>query len=113
MEEYAAFWQNYVNFSGRTSRRGYWIAMLLNLVISFVLGTVLTIIGLPMLMSLYTIATLIPGIAIGIRRLHDLGKTGIWYLVILVPIVGAILLLLWFCGASDADNVYGRVSEQV
>ena len=58
--------------------------------------------------GLVSIALLIPGITLGIRRLHDISKSGWSYLVILVPLVGWIILLIWFCRDSDpGDNQYG------
>ena len=54
-------------------------------------------------------AGLIPTIALGVRRLHDIGKSGLWYLLILVPLVGPVILLIWFCPTvgTMARNAYG------
>ena len=57
---------------------------------------------------LYDLAILIPTIALGVRRLHDIGKSGLWYLLILVPVAGPIILLVWFCRLGDyGENAYG------
>ena len=57
---------------------------------------------------LYDVAGLIPTIALGVRRLHDIGKSGLWYLLILVPLVGPVILLIWFCRLGDyGENAYG------
>ena len=50
---------------------------------------------------------LIPQLAICWRRLHDIGRSGGWYFLGLIPIVGAIILIVWYCKDSDADNQYG------
>ena len=56
----------------------------------------------------YSLAILIPGLAVAWRRLHDTGRSGAWYLLILVPIIGAIFLIVWFCQDSQPDtNQYG------
>lgn len=107
--------QNYANFSGRARRSEYWYFCLFNMLISFVLGglgrmagegffaTVLTSIA-----SLYSLATLIPGLAVAWRRLHDIGKSGGYWFFILIPLAGPIILLIWFAKAGDVgDNAYG------
>ena len=62
-----------------------------------------------MLAVLYSLAALIPGIALGVRRLHDIGRSGLYYLFALIPIVGAILLIVWFATDTEpGNNSYGR-----
>lgn len=107
--------QNYATFSGRARRSEYWYFVLFNMLVSGVLsglgrmagdgffGTVLTGIA-----SLYSLAILVPGLAVAWRRLHDIGKSGACYFFILIPLVGAIILLVWLAKAGDAgDNAYG------
>ena len=68
---------------------------LFNLIIAVVLGIVSGIIRMPILSTLYSLAVLVPGIAVGVRRMHDIGKSG-WVLLFgLIPLVGAILLIVW------------------
>ena len=50
---------------------------------------------------------LIPTIAISVRRLHDIGRPGTWYLLNLIPVVGSIILLVWYCQDSTGDNQWG------
>jgi uncharacterized membrane protein YhaH (DUF805 family) len=113
MNEYVAMWKNYFNFKERTSVRGYWMAVLFNVIIGLLLGAlgnVSDIFGL--LSSIYGIAALIPGIALGVRRLHDINKSGLWTFIAFVPFIGAILLIVWYCSKSvEEDNRFG--TEQV
>ena len=119
MQEFIAMWQNYANFGGRTSVRGYWMAFLFNVIASFVVGIVAGILSLfisPLayLSSLYSLAALIPGLALTVRRLHDTGKSWVYILIGLIPLVGTILLIIWLCGASvPGANEFGDISEQV
>lgn len=97
-------------FEGRARRKEYWMFVLVNMIISLVLtlteNTFLN--GSPMLSGIYSLAVLIPGIAVSIRRLHDICKSG-WYLLIsLIPLIGGIWLL--FLTATDSEpgaNQYG------
>ena len=101
MKEYLNMWKNYANFSGRTSVRGYWMAFLFNMIASFALSLIASILPvLAILGSLYTLAALIPGIAITIRRLRDAGKNWAWIFIGLVPLVGVIILIVLLCKAS-------------
>ena len=106
---YIDFWKNYVNFSGRSRRAAYWYVVLM----TFIIGIVLSLLAyaaptLSILSSIYGLASLIPSIAICVRRLHDIGKSGWWYLLVFVPLVGAIILLVWFIREGDhGDNLYG------
>lgn len=71
------------------------------------LGTV-TENGQGLLSSVYSLAVLIPGLAVGVRRLHDTNRTGLWLLIALVPCIGAIILLVYFVQDSDpGSNEYG------
>lgn len=98
MQEYIAMWKNYVNFSDRTSVRGYWMAFLFNFVIAFVLGLLGAIVTpLLILSSLYSLAVLIPGLAIAVRRLRDAGKAWYYIFIAFVPLVGGIILIIWLC----------------
>ena len=114
---------NYANFNGRASRQEYWMFILFNIVFGIVcmvadniLGTVFTIgegayamsMGYGWIYIIYTLAIIIPSIAVGIRRLHDVGKSGWLLLLFLIPIIGPIYMLILFCKVSDVgDNSYG------
>lgn len=98
--------QNYATFSGRAHRSEYWYFVLFNLIIAVVLGVVGGVIKTTILSNLYSLAVLIPGIAVGVRRMHDVGKSG-WFL--LVPIYN---LVLACTAGTQGDNAYGADPKQ-
>lgn len=102
------FFVNYVNFSGRSTKSEYWWAFLFNFLVGFFLGFFTVFVpGLNALSTIFSLGTFLPGMAVGVRRLHDTGKSG-WYLLIsLIPIVGAILLIVEMCKDSAGDNEWG------
>lgn len=109
--------KNYATFSGRATRSEFWFFMLFNIIISICLG----IIGLlfdetnvlsGILQAIYSLAVLIPNIAVASRRLHDINKSGWWQLIIIIPLIGAILLLIYYCTDSKEDNKYGINTKQ-
>ncbi|MCI8653735.1 MAG: DUF805 domain-containing protein [Angelakisella sp.] len=106
IESYVDVWVNWKNFSGRTRRSAYWYAVLANMIIAFILGFVGGMLNLDIIGELYSLVFLIPSIALCVRRLHDTGHSGWWYLIVLTGI-GAILLLVWFLQDSQPDNQYG------
>ena len=108
--------QNYANFSGRARRSEYWYFTLFIFLVSAVLsglnaavfGTDAQMTIFTIIQSLFSLATLIPSIAVTVRRLHDIGKSGWFYFLILIPVVGSIILLVWECKDSEpGTNVYG------
>lgn len=118
VKAYQSFWKNYVNFKDRTSRAGYWYVVLVNAIIGIIIyalsfiAVMMESSGLAMVASVlsivYALATIIPTIALSVRRLHDIGKSGIWYLIIFVPCVGSIVFLVFMCMPSvQGENQYG------
>ncbi|MNI51531.1 Inner membrane protein YhaI [compost metagenome] len=109
MQWYLKVLQNYVGFQGRARRTEYWMFFLFNFIIGIVLGILGAIIGLGNgLNYLYSLAILLPSLAVGVRRLHDTGKSGLWLLIALVPFVGAIVLLVFMClDSEEGTNQYG------
>jgi uncharacterized membrane protein YhaH (DUF805 family) len=98
----------YVGFSGRARRSEYWWFFLFNLIIAIAVAIVDAAIGSTILGILVTLALLLPGIAVTIRRLHDTGRSGWWILIALVPLIGAIVLIVFACQDSQAGvNQYG------
>ena len=98
MQAYLSMWKNYVNFKGRTTVKGYWLAVLFNFLVSLILSILVSFADvLSILALLYSLAGIIPGLALSIRRLHDINKSGWWVLINLVPLVGAIVLIVFFC----------------
>lgn len=104
MNWYVKCLKQYADFSGRARRTEYWMFTLVNCVIAFVLGFILGDGPLSFLGYVYSLAVLIPGLAVCVRRLHDIGKSGWWYLIGFVPVVGTIVLLIWFCTDSQPGN---------
>ncbi|MES2812204.1 MAG: DUF805 domain-containing protein [Bacteroidota bacterium] len=108
--------ENYANFKGRARRSEYWYFALMNLIILIIAAVIDNVAGLTFgalpygyLYFLYAIAVLIPGLAVAVRRLHDVGKSGWFYLIALVPLVGAIWLLILFCTeGTKGQNQYGE-----
>ena len=96
------FFTRYTDFNGRSRRSEYWWAYLSITVISAVLTAVLG-----ELAYVWSLATLVPQIAITIRRLHDIGKSGWFYLIGLIPLAGPIILLVWMCNDSTENNQWG------
>ena len=95
--------KKYAVFSGRATRSEYWLFILLLMVSTNLLAMLDIRVG-----AVVSLALFIPGLAVSVRRLHDIGKSGFWYFIFLVPIVGVILLLVWFCTkGTDGDNDYG------
>ena len=109
MNEYLACWSKYATFSGRSRRREFWMFALFNFLATIVAQVIDGIIGTGCIVYLvYSLAVLIPGWAVFIRRMHDTGRSGWWWLIGLVPLIGIILLLVWLCQDSQAgENKYG------
>ena len=114
---------NYSNFNGRAQRKEYWmfylfytIFAIIAMVADNILGTVFTVgegyytvsIGYGWICVLFMIALLIPTFAVSVRRLHDIGKSGWWWLITLIPLAGFIWFLVLLCtDSSPGDNKYG------
>lgn len=112
MQEYLDMWRNFANFSGRTSVRGYWMAFLFNFLAGVVLSILIGIIPeAAFLSSLYSLAAIIPGLALTVRRLRDAGKSWAWLFITLVPLVGSIVLIVMLCKPSvpTRTNYYTSV----
>ena len=96
------FFRNYTNFKGRASKSEYWWVMLFTLIIGII----------PIVGSILSLLCLVPGIAVALRRLHDTGKSGTYYFMVLIPLVGPILLLVQMLKESDGDNMYGPANPK-
>lgn len=108
MEWYLKVLKNYVGFTGRARRTEYWMFVLFNFIAAVVLGILQSIIGIdPVLTSLYSLFVLLPSLAVGARRLHDTGRSGLWLLIGLIPLIGFIVLIVFYCQDSQDNNQYG------
>ena len=104
--------KKFTDFAGRARRREFWNFLLCNLVIGLVLGIFCSIPFLGVIFriisGIYSLAILVPCIAVGIRRLHDTNKSGLLILLILAPVVGWIILIAFFAQeGTPGDNQYG------
>tara|TARA_B100000700_G_C14489006_1_gene598689 strand:+ start:139 stop:543 length:405 start_codon:yes stop_codon:yes gene_type:complete len=107
--------KNYAKFTGRARRREYWMFILFNFVIGFFLGIIDGLLGtfnaeaqVGLLGTLYSLFVLIPSIALSVRRLHDIGRTGWWLLIAFIPFIGAIVLLIFFVlDSREEGSKYG------
>ena len=104
----------YVDFTGRAPRSEYWWWVLFVIIVSVVLSIVdFSVLGagdsgVSVLSSLWSLATLLPGLAVGARRLHDTDRSGWWYFIMFVPLIGGIWMLVLLClPGSNGRNGYG------
>lgn len=114
MEWYLGVLKKYAEFGGRARRKEYWMFVLFNIIIALVLGLIDSMLGLTtesgmgILGGLYTLAVLLPAIAVGVRRLHDTGRSGWWMLLVFVPLIGPIVLIVFFVlDSQPGSNEYG------
>ena len=107
--------KKYATFSGRAQRAEYWYFVLFYILILFGLTLIDSITGsysaesgMGLLEGIFTLLLLIPSIAVGARRLHDTGRSGWWLLIALIPLVGAIVLLVFTVqDSTPGENQYG------
>jgi uncharacterized membrane protein YhaH (DUF805 family) len=103
MNWYVEVLKKYVVFSGRARRKEYWMFFLINMIIATVLYLISNF-----LYNIYGLAVLIPGLAVSVRRLHDIDKSGWWLLVGLIPVIGWIwLIVLAATDSQPGQNQYG------
>ena len=101
----------YVDFRTRSTRAQFWWWVVWSVVLGFAASIVDSLLGLSevgAVNGLVSLVLFLPSIAISVRRLHDIGRTGWWYLIILVPLVGWIVLIVFFCTATKEEvNQWG------
>jgi len=108
VEWYLKALTNYVGFGGRARRREYWMFALFNLIIAFGLAFVDVVAGTGVLSLLYGLGVFLPSLAVSVRRLHDVSKSGWWLLICLIPLIGALVLLYFAVSdGSPGENSYG------
>lgn len=129
------FWQHYVDFGGRTNRRDYWLLVLDNFILYAVLELIFTVLASASgetllgysnastsslgavswiyggIVGLYALATLVPGFALAFRRLRDAGHSPWWLWILLVPVVGEILLLIFLIQPSKPVGAQEHASQ--
>jgi uncharacterized membrane protein YhaH (DUF805 family) len=114
MDWYIGVLKKYAVFQGRARRKEYWMFVLFNIIVSVVLHILDRVLGTAseagggLLGGIYALAVLIPSIAVTVRRLHDTGRSGWWILIVLVPLVGWIVLLVFMVlDSQPGSNEYG------
>lgn len=109
MHWYIDGFKNFGNFDGRARRKEYWMFVLFNFLVSLAISLLeFAIPSMVYLRLIYGLAVLIPGLSLSVRRLHDIGKSGWYNLIVFIPLIGAIWLLILMCTDSDpGSNQYG------
>lgn len=113
MNWYVEVLKKYATFSGRARRTEYWMFVLVNLLVSIALGVGDAVLGTAtddgtgILGSIYALGVLLPSIAVGVRRLHDMNKSGWWMLLAIVPLVNVVLLVFFVQQGTVGPNRYG------
>jgi uncharacterized membrane protein YhaH (DUF805 family) len=122
MQWYIKVLKQYADFSGRARRTEFWMFVLINFLVSIVLGIIDSLIGTAtvvggsgmvsfspgLLGGIYSLAVLVPSLAVGCRRLHDTDRSGWWQLIAVIPLIGAIVLIVfWAQDGQRMPNKYG------
>ena len=103
-----AGFSNYVNFSDRACRSEYWYWVLFVVIAEIVANIIDAVIGLGIVSTIFGLGTILPSLAVAVRRLHDLDRSGWWILLSLIPLVGAIILIIWYCSkGTEGPNRFG------
>ena len=121
MNWYLKVLKQYADFKGRARRKEYWMFILFNIIfggIAMILDSVFGIaiegVGYGPLYGVYVLVLFIPGLAVVVRRLHDIGKSGWMLLITLIPLIGAIwLLVLLLTDSNPEENLYGANPKEV
>ena len=114
MNWYLKVLRQYADFNGRANRTEFWMFVLFNIIFSIVANILDYMFGTTFIFSgIYSLFVLIPSIAVSVRRLHDTGKSGWMLLVSLIPIIGAIwLIVLFVIEGTAGENQYGPNTEE-
>jgi uncharacterized membrane protein YhaH (DUF805 family) len=116
---------NFANFEGRSSRSEYWWFFLFTFIINIAISIVDMAVSIALghetadtvwcgLILIYYLIFFIPSLSVGVRRMHDLGKSGWWILITAIPCIGIILYIVWVASEGEPhDNAYGPVPTNV
>lgn len=108
MNWYLKVMSNYFNVDGRARRTEYWMFFLVYLGIVIVASVLDVMLRTQMISGIVALAHLIPTITVGVRRLHDIGRSGWWLLIVLLPLIGWLIALYWAVQEGEPhDNIYG------
>ncbi|PHM44543.1 membrane protein [Xenorhabdus mauleonii] len=110
MNWYLNVLKNYATFSGRARRQEYWMFYLFQIIVIFALTLIGSIIDESLgavFYVIYAVATLIPSLAVTVRRLHDTNRSGWWFLLVFVPVAGLAVFVFTLLEGTQGDNDYG------
>ena len=121
MDWYLKVLKQYADFNGRARRKEYWMFFLFNMIfaalaslIDYSVGTANFVSGSGLFQNIYSLVVLVPGLAVAVRRLHDVGKSGWMLLIAIIPLIGAIWLIVLMCTDSNAgENQYGANPKEM
>ena len=115
MNWYLKVLKQYADFNGRARRKEYWMFVLFNTIFAFLAISIDNLAGTNGLFYLlYGLAVFVPGLAVGVRRLHDVGKSGWMLFIALIPIIGSIwLIVLMATDSNVGGNEYGQNPKEV
>lgn len=108
MEYFVGALKKYADFKGRARRKEYWMFVLIYILMIIGLTVIDVVVGTGFLSSILSLLLFVPSISIAARRLHDTGRTGWWQLIALIPLIGAIILIIFLAQDSHDDNDYGQ-----
>lgn len=111
MEYFIGAIRKYAEFSGRSTRKEYWMYYLIYFLIYIVLAVIDGIVGVMIFTSIFSLALMIPSVSITARRLHDTGRSGWWQLILFVPLIGLIVMIIFLVQDSSDSNKYGTNPE--
>jgi len=103
MDYFVGALKKYADFTGRACRKEYWTFVLIYMMINITLA----VLGMDVILALVSLVLLVPSISIAARRLHDTGRSGWWQLIVLIPLIGFIILILFLAQDSGGRNIYG------
>jgi uncharacterized membrane protein YhaH (DUF805 family) len=104
----SAGFSNCVNFRDRACRSEYWYWILFTVIVSIVASIIDSMLDIQLVTGIFQLVTLLPNLAIAVRRLHDTDRTGWWILLAFIPVIGFIVLLIWFIAkGTDGPNRFG------
>ncbi len=108
MEWYLSALKKYGQFSGRARRKEYWMFFLFNMIVACVVLVIDSVIGTNgILYAIYVLAVFIPGLAVSVRRLHDTDRSGWWFLVVFIPLIGIVFLVFMCQEGAQEENEFG------
>lgn len=114
MSWYIGVFKKYADFNGRARRKEYWMFALFNSIIVMLLYGVMALIDSYIPIIIYDLAILIPSLAVSIRRMHDINKSGAWILISFVPLIGSIWFLVLTCiNGTPGPNRFGADPKEV